>query len=102
MQILKRPQFLLDLAGELNWLKDKAGADVAERWYQGLLDTIEELKQHPHLGRKRPDLKPADIRSWRVKRFPRWLVFYRADGESLIFLRVRYGMMDLPKSFETK
>ena len=48
MQILKRPQFLLDLAGELNWLKDKAGADVAERWYQGLLDTIEELKQHPH------------------------------------------------------
>jgi dsDNA-binding SOS-regulon protein len=32
----KRPLFLLDLAEELTWLKDKAGADVAERWYEAL------------------------------------------------------------------
>jgi len=28
----KRPRFLLDLAEELTWLNDKAGAEVAERW----------------------------------------------------------------------
>ena len=32
MQVLKRPQFLQDLADELTWLMEKAGADVAERW----------------------------------------------------------------------
>jgi plasmid stabilization system protein ParE len=47
MQTLKRPRFLSDLAWELNWLKNKAGAEVAERWYQELTATIEELKQHP-------------------------------------------------------
>ena len=95
MQTLKRPRFLSDLAWELNWLKNKAGAEVAERWYQELTATIEELKQHPHLGRKRPDLKPEGVRSWRIKRFPRWLIFYMAEDENLILLRVRYGMMDI-------
>ena len=48
MRVLKRPQFLLDLAEELTWLREKAGADVAERWYQALCATIEDLKRHPH------------------------------------------------------
>jgi hypothetical protein len=33
MRVLKRPQFLLDLAEELTWPREKAGADVAQRWY---------------------------------------------------------------------
>jgi hypothetical protein len=33
----KRLRFLLDLAEELTWLKDNAGADVAERWYPAQL-----------------------------------------------------------------
>ncbi len=49
--------------------------DELRSWYQELLVTIEELKQHTHLGRQRPDLKPAGIRSWRVKRFSHWLIF---------------------------
>ena len=98
MRLIKRPRFLLDLAEELTWLNQKAGPDVAEHWYQSLLATIADLKRHPYLGRKRRDLKPDGIRSWRLKEFPRWLIFYsvREDG-SLVFLRVRYGMMNLPR-----
>ena len=58
MQVAKRPRFLLVLAEELTWLKNKAGPEVAERWYQALLATVDELNQHPHLGRPRRDLKP--------------------------------------------
>ena len=96
MRVLKRPQFLLDLADELTWLMEKAGADVAEQWYQALCATIEDLKRHPHLGRERLDLIPNGIRSWRIKRFPRWLIFYtlRQDG-ALVLLRVRSGTMNL-------
>ena len=37
MRVLKRTRFLLDLAEELYWLKDKAGAEVSERWYPNWL-----------------------------------------------------------------
>ena len=43
----KRPRFLLDLAEELTWLNQKAGPEVAERWYQELKKTIRFLRQHP-------------------------------------------------------
>ena len=92
----KRPRFLLDLAGELTWLKDKAGADVAERWYDALLATIQFIEKNPLVGRERKDLSPAGIRSWRVRGFPRWLIFYVVTSQKkVIFYRVRSGTMNL-------
>src|ERR1035437_10179357 len=96
MQTFKRPQFLLDLAAELSWLKTKAGPVIAQRWYENLLTTIAELERHPQLGRRRPDLKGEGIRSWRVKRYPRLLIFYAVDENgNLILFRVRYGAMNI-------
>lgn len=92
----KRPRFLLDLAEELTWLKDNAGFDVAERWYQALLETIPFIKKNPFVGREREDLRPAGIRSWRVHGFPRWLIFYAVTEKGkVIFYRVRSGTMNL-------
>ncbi|HEV2436135.1 MAG TPA: type II toxin-antitoxin system RelE/ParE family toxin [Verrucomicrobiae bacterium] len=96
MNAARRPQFLLDLAEELTWLKDNAGADVAERWYEALLATIQFIKKNPCVGREREDLIPAGIRSWRVRDFPRWLIFYAVtDRKKVIFYRVRSGTMNL-------
>jgi len=93
---VKRPQFLLDLAEELTWLKDNAGADVAERWYEALQATIQFVRKNPYAGREREDLKPAGIRSWRMREFPRWLVFYGVPGKRrVVFYRVRSGTMNL-------
>lgn len=94
--VRKRPRFLLDLAEELTWLNQKAGAEVAEHWYQALKESIRFLQQHPFIGRERTDLKPAGIRSWRISRFPRWLIFYYVgDDEQIVLLRVRPGNMNL-------
>ena len=96
MNAVKRPQFLLDLAEELTWLKDKAGVDVAGRWYEGLQKTIRFIGKNPYVGRERQDLTPAGIRSWRVQGFPRWLIFYGVkDGRTVVFYRVRSGTMNL-------
>jgi plasmid stabilization system protein ParE len=93
---IKRPRFLLDLAEELSWLKDNAGADVAERWYGALLETIRFIKRNPRIGRKREDLTPAGIRSWRMQAFPRWLIFYAVtDKNKVVFYSVRSGTMNL-------
>jgi len=96
MRLVKRPQFLLDLAEELTNLNNKAGSDIAERWYQSLEMTVQQLKTHPYIGRKRLDLKPEGIRSWRLKKYSRWLIFYFVRENDLILLRVRYASMDLP------
>ena len=96
MSVVKRPQFLLDLAEELTWLKDHAGVDVALRWYESLQQTIHFIRKHPYVGREREDLIPAGIRSWRIEEFPRWLIFYRVTDEgSLVFYRIRSGTMNL-------
>jgi len=92
----KRPRFLLDLAEELTWLKDNAGADVAERWHDALLATIQFIKKNPYVGREREDLTPAGIRSWRMGEFPRWLIFYSViDKGKVTFHRIRSGTMNL-------
>ena len=96
MSAAKRPRFLLDLAEELAWLKDKAGADVAERWHDALLVTIQFIEKNPLLGRERKDLSPAGIRSWRVRGFPRWLIFYALNSKKeVVFYRVRSATMNL-------
>lgn len=96
MRAAKRPRFLLDLAEELTWLKDNAGVEVAERWYNALLATIEFIEKNPHIGRERTDLSPPGIRSWRLNAFPRWLIFYAVkDNGQIVFYRVRSGTMNL-------
>ena len=96
MNAAKRPRFLLDLAEELAWLNDKAGAEVAERWYDGLVATVQFIGKNPFVGRERKDLSPAGIRSWRVRGFPRWLIFYAVNSKKEVaFYRVRSGTMNL-------
>jgi plasmid stabilization system protein ParE len=90
-----RPQFLLDLAQELNWLNQRAGPKIAERWYAAVFASIGQLCKQPGMGRPRPDLKPEGIRSWRVKGFARWLLFYVEQPDALVFLRLRQGAMNL-------
>ena len=95
LRIVQRPQFLFDLPGELNWLNGKAGAEVANRWYEAVWATIAQLQGHPGLGRPRPDLKPGGIRTWRVKGFARWLLFYMDRSDAVVMLRIRQGSMNL-------
>src|SRR5438874_818654 len=59
LELVRRPQFLLDLAEELDWLKQKAGPEVAERWYEAVCASINQLQKHPGLGRPRRDLNKA-------------------------------------------
>lgn len=96
MKAVRRPQFLLDLAEELIWLRDNAGADVAARWYEALQTTIYFIRKNPYAGRERQDLNPTGIRSWRIEGFPRWLIFHGVtDEKTVVFYRVRSGTMNL-------
>ena len=34
-----------------------------------------------------------------MRRYPRYLLFYRWHGETIEILRIKHGMMDLPQLF---
>jgi plasmid stabilization system protein ParE len=97
MTLHTRPGFYQDVAREQLRLLDRAGAEIAEAWRVAVLQTIDFLQSNPFAGRERKDLREPGIRSWRVKRFRRWLILYGARDEVLILHRVIYGTMDLPK-----
>jgi plasmid stabilization system protein ParE len=96
MKIHVRPAFYADIAHEELWLLEHAGAAVADRWHEALWETIRFLERQPRLGRLRRDLRHPGVRSWRIKEFPRWLVFYGEREETLILYRVVSGTMNLP------
>ncbi len=81
-------------AGEREYSKD-----VSLRFEENTLDLIQLLLRHPDMGRLRRDLKPEGIRSFRVRGFERYLLFYRVQGEDLVLLRLRFGGMDINALF---
>lgn len=50
------------------------------------------------MGRCRADLGFPEVRSWRVRGFPRHLIFYRALPDRVQILRVLHGARDLPRA----
>ncbi len=90
-----RPKFYQDIAEEVAYLAEKAGADIAQSWAEAVWATVQTLLTHPGLGRERKDLPFTAVRSWRVNDFTRWLVFYAERTAELVFYRVRHGAMNL-------
>jgi plasmid stabilization system protein ParE len=100
LAVLKRPIFLLDVEGCSDYLCTEASEDVAWRWKKSLDRTIRLIRQFPEVGRLRNDLPLPGIRSFFLKGYPRYLVFYRVEPDHIELLRVRHAMMHLPRLFD--
>jgi len=94
-----RPQFWLDLAEGVAYLAANASAETAKRWHEEVMVAVARVKKQPDLGRLRRDLNPPDVRTLMLRRFPRYLLFYRWTSHALEILRIKHGMMDLPSLF---
>jgi len=101
MNVLIRPQAWLDIEEDMAYLQEKAGEDVSVGYYNAVRSALSNLSKQPGLGRRRPELKPSGIRSWRVDApFTDWLIFYRLIDGGLDIIRVKHGAMDIQKLFE--
>lgn len=78
------------------------GVGLALRFLASAEATFRRLSERPWLGRRRsfehPELR--DVRSWRLKGFDNWLVFYRASGDELTIVSVVHGARDLDALFD--
>jgi toxin ParE1/3/4 len=60
-------------------------------------DAVEKLAEMPGMGQRREFKNPAigSIRSWPVKGFGKYLIFYRPSPEGIEVLRIVHGARDI-------
>ncbi len=69
----------------------RSSETVADRVYDGIEQTCGLLKDHPHLGRARPEIH-EDARSLVIDR---WLALYRVTENGAQIVRIIDGARDL-------
>jgi len=76
--------------------------DAAERLLDAVEEAVQFLLENPGVGRLRDFRSPRaqGVRSWVVKGFQSYLVFYRPDGDDLEVVRFLHGARDLPRLLE--
>ena len=100
MRVVKRPLFLSDVEDCADYLVSESGEAVARRWKESLNKAIALISRFPEIGRIRQDLPTPGVRTFFLRDFPRYLIFYRSGGGTIELLRIRHGMMYLPDLFE--
>lgn len=101
MKLVYRPVFLADVEECADYLMTETGEKVVSEWHEALKNAVILIQQTPEIGRLRRDLPPPEIRTLNLRKYPKYIVFYRLQEDSIEFLRVRHGMMHLPELFST-
>jgi toxin ParE1/3/4 len=92
MAVLVSPQIEAELDDV--WLyiaNESASPDVADRIVDAIVEHFALLSKHPHLGRKRDDLRRG-LRSMTVGSY---VVIYRLQGSDVFVLHVLHGRRDI-------
>jgi toxin ParE1/3/4 len=78
--------------------------DLSRRFLAAADATFADLLATPGLGRVREfhGARLHGLRSWRIRGFENWLVFYRVTEEAVEILRVLHGARDLEALFEAE
>ncbi len=94
--ILIRPKAQADMDDTAEYLSQE-NPESARRFLAAIEETIQQLLTIPGLGRVRKYLNPKlkDLRSWRIRGFEKWLVFYRPTDDRIEIVRILHGARDL-------
>jgi toxin ParE1/3/4 len=99
--VVKKPSALADLCEAAVYL-DEQTTGLGDCFLDASETAFEQLTETPGLGRLRefgsPTLK--GLRSWRIRGFDNWLVFYRVADETVEIVRVLHGARDLDAAFD--
>jgi len=73
--------------------------DAADRFLAAAAHTFQELARNPEIGiqRRFPGSQLHSLRSFRIKGFENYLIFYRPIPEGIEILNILHGARDLDK-----
>jgi toxin ParE1/3/4 len=73
----------------------RSNPEAAVAFLDAVYNTFGFLAANPEIGRSRRDLGFPEVRSWRVRGFRRFLIFYRELPDRVQIWRVLHGARDL-------
>ncbi len=101
------PKFILSeyVEGELAAVWDFIAFDdigAADRFVEAAYGTFQELARMPHMGRRRhfPAARLRHLRSFRVKGFENYLVFYCPIEDGVEVLHLLHGARDIEQFWQ--
>ncbi len=100
--VSKHPRAVQDLREIAVYLTEHGSEATGLRFVEHAAKTFEDLCEHPHKGRARPwrseDLE--GLRSYPIRGFKNWLVFYAVQEAKVTIVRVLHGARDLDAMLE--
>jgi plasmid stabilization system protein ParE len=86
-----------DILRQVEWYAEKGLPHIARRFHAAVLDAIDALQAMPGAGPPKFFDNPllAGLRSWSVKGFDDFRVYYLVQAETLTIVRVLHGKRDL-------
>ena len=81
---------------QVEWYAGQGLPDIARRFHAAALEAIDDLLAMPEAGAPRPTGNPrlAGLRSWSVKGFDEFRVYYQMKAGLLTIVRVLHGKRD--------
>ena len=100
MSIIRRDEVLRDLL-DLSCYIAQDSLEVAYRFLDAVEETFQDLERMPRMGTKREfqDARLSGVRMWRVKAFPKHLIFYRSIEDGVEIIRVLHSARDIESLF---
>lgn len=92
------PEARQDLA-DIWWFIAQESPSAADRVLDTIRDHFRLIAQNQELGRERSELAPG-LRSLVVRKYRRYLVFYRPRSDEIDIVRVLDGSRDLNRMFK--
>ena len=90
-----------DILEQADWYESQANARLGKRWESAVSQALLPVVRNPRSGAP-CTFKAVELRSLRripIAGFPRHLVFYRAEKDTVLILRVIHGARDLESLF---
>lgn len=101
--VRRRYEVILDLAEIYAWIADR-NPDPAERFLVALDLTFEQIGKNPGIGWERSwkSNKLQGIRSWRVRDFRNFRIFYREEKSAVEIYAVLRGSRHLERMLKKR
>ena len=99
-KLLKYPEAKRDLVEIADYIA-RDSIDAAHRFLDAADSTFRDLLDFPGMGPVRDvgNERLGELRSWAVRGFANYLIFYRVTTEAIEIVRVLHGARDIDRQF---
>jgi toxin ParE1/3/4 len=74
--------------------------DAARRVYKSMHESFDRLLETPMIGRIRQSNHVPGLRTWRIEKFPTYIILYRTTEIDVQILRILHGARDIDAMFD--